>query len=123
MTDFDDRLRASLSIDDEEFLKNLEGERGLFTQLFDTLRGPMGLWTGFGFALTLIFAGLGFYCAYQVFLAVETRDLILWATGVILSFNGVSMLKMWMFNRMNMLAILREVKRLELRIVRLSGEG
>jgi hypothetical protein len=33
------------------------------------------------------------------------------------------MLKMWMFNRMNMLAILREVKRLELRVARLSDES
>ncbi|MEE9379982.1 MAG: DUF6768 family protein [Hyphomonadaceae bacterium] len=122
MTDFDDRLRASLSIEDEEFLKNLEGERGLFTQLFDTFQGPMGLWTALGFLFTLVFVGLGFYCAYQVFQVTETREIILWALGVILSFNAVSMLKMWMFNRMNMLAILREVKRLELRIARLSDK-
>jgi len=120
MTDFDDRLRTSLSMDDEEFLKNLEGERGLFTQLAASFRGPMGVWTGFGMFLTLVLAILGFYCGFQAFAAAQTRELILWVTGAVLSFNGVSMLKMWMFNRMNMLAILREVKRLELRVAQLT---
>jgi hypothetical protein len=117
MTDFDDRLRDSLSVDDEQFLKNLDGERGLFTQLAASLHGPMGAWAGVGMFFTLIIAVAGFYSAYQAFQAAETRELILWSAAAILSFNGVSMLKMWMFNRMNMLAILREVKRLELRII------
>jgi hypothetical protein len=120
MTDFDTRLRTALSVDDEEFLKNLEDERGMFTQFTATLNGPMAVWTWLMSFFVLIFAGAAIYSGWQLLQAEATRPLILWAMAFLFSLNAVTMMKMWMFDRMNTVSILREVKRLELRIAQLA---
>ncbi len=120
MTNIDDRIGAALDADDRAFLEQLDDGRGLFRQIGDSLGGPLGGWAKLVFAVTFISAIVTFYAVWQMFNAQETRDLTLWATAVIVLFTGIGFLKDWFFSRMNMLAILREVKRLELQIAMLS---
>ena len=122
MTDIDDRIRVALSEDDRQFLASLDEERGLFAQVGDTLTGPLGGWAKLIFVVTAIIAGATFFAAYQMFLAETTRELILWASGAIIGFMATGFTKDWFFSRMNMLNILREVKRLQLQ-VGLLNEG
>ena len=58
MTDIDDRIRGALDEDDKAFLDSLESERGLFRQIGDSWKGPMGGWAKFAFAMSLVFGGL-----------------------------------------------------------------
>ena len=48
--------------------------------------------------------------------ATDTRAHILWATSFLMSSVFVAFLKLWIWNVMNRNAIVREVKRLELRL-------
>lgn len=121
MTDFDAKLRESLNADDEKFLKSLEDDRGLFTQLGATLHGPLKFWTWCVFVVTTLVSLIAFYAAYQAFVVEDLRETVLWAAGAVASFNGVSMLKQWLFDRMNHLAVLRELKKLELRLARVEA--
>jgi len=118
MTDFDTKLRESLSADDEQFLKSLEDDRGLFTQLGATLHGPLKFWTRLVFVVTVLVSVLAFYSAYQAIMAEALRETVLWSAAAVAAFNGVSMLKQWLFERMNHLAVLREIKKIELRLAR-----
>ena len=120
MTDFDAKLRKSLNADDEQFLKSLEDDRGLFTQLGETFHGPLRFWTRLVFVVTFLVSALTFYATYQAFVAEGLRETILWAAGAVAGFNGVSMLKQWIFDRMNHLAVLRELKKIELRLSRVE---
>lgn len=121
MTDFDSKLRGALDADDERFLKSLEDDRGLFTQLGQTLHGPLRFWTWTVFIVTILVSAIAFYAAYKAFVVTELRETVLWAAGAVASFNGVAMLKQWLFDRMNHLAVLRELKKQELRLSRLEG--
>ena len=123
MTDFDDRLRASLSREDEAFLRDLEQGRGMFTQFTATLHGPMALWTWIAGVFMLVFTATGFYAIWMLFHTAQTRALILWLMAALFSLNAVAMMKMWMFNRMNTLSVLREIKKLELRLAQLAGDS
>ena len=119
----DNRIAEALSDDDRAFLDNLEAERGMFQQIGDTWKGPMGGWAKLIFGFTVLL-GLGFI--FVLWQAAHTTDHpmihTLWAiTGVaLLVIMGFA--KEWMFARMNMLTILREVKRVQLEVVALREE-
>ncbi|MEO9599276.1 DUF6768 family protein [Parasphingorhabdus sp.] len=120
MTKFDDQLNAGLTADDRAFLDDLENGRGLFEQLGATLHGPMRFWSYMVTGLTFIFFLLALYCGWQAFHAEQVRETILWSAGFLLLFQAVGFLKMWMFDRMNLLSLLAEMKKIELRVTQLG---
>lgn len=120
MTDTDDTIAAALDADDREFLDTLEEDRGLFRQLGDSWQGPLGGWAKliFGFAVVL-----GMLLLYTIWQVAHTRDPIehtLWAIAALAVLIVQGFIKEWMFARMNMLTILREVKRLQVQVALLS---
>lgn len=120
MTDFDRRLEAAIDADDAAFLKHLEDERGLFAQMGDTMAGPLGGWARLVFGLTVLLAAALFWSLYQLLTVDGTRETILWATAVLALLFMQAMAKQWLFDRINLNAVLREVKRLELQVARIE---
>tara|TARA_R110001606_G_scaffold327262_1_gene474086 strand:- start:9344 stop:9733 length:390 start_codon:yes stop_codon:yes gene_type:complete len=120
MTKFDDQLGAALTADDKAFLDDLENGRGLFDQLGATLRGPMRFWSYMVTAVTFVLFLFALYCGWQAFQAEQIRETILWSAGFLALFQAVGLLKMWMFDRMNLLSLLAEMKKIELRVAQLG---
>jgi hypothetical protein len=120
MTDFDDKVRAALDADDEAFLRELDAERGLFAQVGDTMRGPLGGWAAMAFVMALCLAAFMFFAAWRMFTVEGTRELVLWTAGALTGMITLGFVKQWFFERMNFIALLRELKRLELRIARIE---
>jgi len=118
MTSFETRLKEGLTAEDEAFLKNLEEGESLFGQLGATFTGPLKLLTGLAFLLSFTFFGIAVWAGLRIFEATETRELVIWLAVFIFGMLAVSMLKIWFWMRMNHLAVLRELKRIELRLVR-----
>ncbi|MEL6323258.1 MAG: DUF6768 family protein [Pseudomonadota bacterium] len=114
MTQFDETLRDALSADDKDFLKTLENDQGMFEQMGATFVGPMKYWTAFAFVLSLIFFGLTIYCFYQMATVEGDRAALMWFAGFIWSAIAVAAIKIWFWLRMNHLATLRELKKIEL---------
>ncbi|WP_211051143.1 DUF6768 family protein [Parasphingorhabdus halotolerans] len=120
MSNFDNDLSAALSADDKAFLDDLEGGRGLFDQLGATMRGPMRFWSYLITVVTFLWFLGALYCGWQAIQAEQVRETILWSAGLLLSFQAVGLLKMWMFDRMNLLSLLAEMKKIELRVAQLG---
>ncbi len=120
MTQFDNDLSTALSADDEAFLNDLENSRGLFTQLGATLQGPMRFWSYIVGLFSFVFFVLAVYCGWQAIQAEALRETVLWSVGFLVLFQGVSFLKMWLFDRMNLLSLLAEMKKIELRVAQLA---
>lgn len=116
MTNFDMRLKEGLSAEDEAFLKDLEEGESLFGQLGATFTGPMKLWSGAAFVLTFAFLALAIWSLIRILGASEVREMILWLVGFVFAMLTVAIIKIWFLMRMNHLALLRELKRLELRL-------
>lgn len=123
MTDIDDRIRSALDDDDRAFLASLDDGRGLFTQIGDSLGGPLGGWAKLVFALTFVLGLAMVFAVWRMFMAGELRELVLWATASIVLVMTVGFLKDWLFSRMNMFFILREVKRLQVQVAMLGGDA
>ncbi len=118
--EFEQDLGAALNADDKAFLDDLENGRGLFDQLGATLHGPMRFWSYLITVVTFLWSIGAIYCGWQAIQAEEIRETILWSAGFLLSFQAVGLLKMWMFDRMNLLSLLAEMKKIELRVAHLS---
>ena len=122
MTQFDNDLNTALNAEDHAFLNDLENGRGLFTQLGATLQGPLRFWSYligifmFGFFL------LAVYCGWQAFHAVEVRETVLWSACTLLLFVAMGFGKNWLFQRMNLLSLLGEMKKIELRLAQLHDK-
>lgn len=123
MTAIDNRLSAALDADDEAFLRELDNERGLFAQFGDTMAGPLGGWAKLIFVVMFPLAAFMFYAVWQMFTVDGTRELILWTAGAFAAFTATGFVKQWFFERMNLIATLRELKRIELRIARVEEGG
>jgi hypothetical protein len=122
MTDIDDRIRAGLDADDRAFLASLDDQRGLFRQLGDSLGGPLGGWAKLVFGVSFVFGIMLVIAVWQLLAAETARDQILWGTATVVLVMATGFLKDWLFSRMNMFTILREVKRLELQVAMLKED-
>ena len=116
MTNIDDRVSAALDADDRAFLESLEDDRGMFRQMGDSLGGPLGGWAKLMFVVSVALGIALVYSIWQLLTVDGMRETILWATATLVALTAQGFLKAWFFDRMNMLSILRELKRLELQI-------
>ena len=120
MTKLDDELRARLSAADEEFLADLESGQGFFSQLRATLTGPQG-WIGImilAVAFTLV--ALSAWFVWEAFHTENVKHSVLWMGGAILGITGQGILRLFLTSRMHMLAMMRELKQIELRLIKLD---
>lgn len=120
MSDIDNRIAAALDDDDRAFLERLESDRGLFRQMGDAMTGTLGGWARLIFVVLLLMALVLFYCLWQLVVAPAIEDRILWAIASLAVLTMQGFAKDWFFSRMNMLAILREVKRLQVQVALLK---
>ncbi|MEP5937226.1 MAG: DUF6768 family protein [Erythrobacter sp.] len=123
MTDKDDLITGALSADDKDFLASLEADRGMFQQIGDSWKGPLGGWAKLIFAFTVVLGLLFIYVIWQVAHST-TNPMVhaLWAICGVALLVVIGFAKEWMFARMNMLTILREIKRLQVQVAQLSEQ-
>lgn len=121
MTSKDERLRAALAPDDEAFLASLDNGRGLFAQIGESFQGPLRAWTIAVNVGVLVASAVGLWAIWRMLEAETTRGLILWAAAGWAAWTVQIAGKQWLWDRMNTLSILRELKRIELRITRLEA--
>ncbi len=118
MTDFETRLQKGLDADDEAFLKDLEQDVGLFQQMGAVFSGPLKFWTVYAFIMSFVMFGVAIWSLFQMFEAATAKETILWFALFSSTFLGVGLIKVWILMRMNHLAVLRELKMIELRLVK-----
>ena len=72
------------------------------------------------FAMTFLLGIVLLVSVWQLLTADTTRDQILWATAAMALVMSTGFLKDWLFSRMNMFTVLREVRRLQLQVAMLT---
>ncbi|MBO9576047.1 MAG: hypothetical protein J7494_09945 [Sphingobium sp.] len=120
MSQLDERLKGALDADDEAFLRRLDEERGLFAQFGDTLAGPLGGWAKLALVNSIVLVAVIVFAVWQMIAAPTDHALILWTAAFLAAFVAQGLLKLWFFQRMNLITVLRELKRIELRVARIE---
>ena len=120
MSDLDRKIHEALATEETEFsLRAIEPP--LLEQVIDTFRGRSRWLIAVVFAMVLAWMVAAGIFAYQFFQADGTRAMIAWASGYGLSMLCIAMLKIWYWIELSKIVVLREVKRVELRVVRLAA--
>lgn len=123
MTETDDRISEALSADDRAFLDSLEEDRGMFRQIGDTWKGPLGGWAKLIFGFTVALGFLFVFVLWQLAHSAQNPiGHVLWAIVGVALLVIIGFAKEWMFARMNMLTILREVKRVQIEVAMLREQ-
>ncbi len=108
-------LRAdidNLSIDDEGIFERMNG-------IFNT---GMRHWIILIYLLAIAGATLVFWSGYQFFTRMDWEQPLFWGFVFLLSFNLQGFIKQWLFMEMNRNAMMREIKRIEVQLIKLSDQ-
>jgi hypothetical protein len=122
MNGFDDKIRETLRREDAELLEPLQKDSSLHEELIETFRGRHRWLNAMAVAWTFVALALAVFAAYRFFQADGTQAMVAWATAFLWFSLCVAMLKMWFWMEMQRLPIMREIKRLELKIAELSRQ-
>jgi len=119
MSEIDDAIREALSRDDAAFLANFEKEPGLFGEVIDVFRGPMG-WINIVMVIVMLpLFGFVFYAGWKFATLEDLRAMAHWGAMGAVAIIVVTLLRLWFWMEMHTNRVLREVKRLELQVARL----
>ncbi|MEM8952888.1 MAG: DUF6768 family protein [Verrucomicrobiota bacterium] len=123
--EIDDVIREAFDDEDRALLEKYADEPSLLELVAESFRGRSRWVTIHVYLSGIILFGLAIWCAIRFFNTdVEsTRALIGWATGFLLFMLVTMMTKIWAWMEMQRHSLAREIKRLELEIVRLAQRG
>ncbi len=96
-------------------------EESFFRQMLDTFKGRNGWLAVLSFVYTIVFAAVMIYAAYRFFTDEEFESTVFWGIIMVHMAVFVGLLKMWYFMKMDRNTLLRELKRLELQVAKLSA--
>ncbi|WP_324262511.1 DUF6768 family protein [Altererythrobacter sp. H2] len=120
MTDIDNRIRGALDEDDRAFLASLDHDRGMVAQMSDVLAGPLGGWSKLIFASAVVLGIALVFCGWRFFTAETSEEILWWGLVTLGALMMQGFIKEWFYSRMNLLATLRELKRIQLQLALLE---
>ena len=120
-SDVDGLIREALEEEDRKAFEAL-GEPGLPDMVTAVFRGRMR-WYGVMFmAMILIFTVVTVYCGVRFFQTDEVPAMLRWGAGLLLGFAAIQGGKTWYWMQLERVAMIREIKRVELLVAQLAVE-
>ena len=122
MNDIDRRIKEALKEENAEMFEEFNDVRPTHEMLTDFFNiRPRWLLVATGI-LTLVLLTIGFYAGKQFYYAQEIREMLFWGGLFFGCFLGITTIKIWGWMEMTKNSVTREIKRLELQIIYLSGK-
>jgi hypothetical protein len=121
MNELDRKIREAFPADEAALLGPLD-EPSLWGQLKEMFQGRQRWVSVLVLVGTLAFAVFAVVCVVYFFRAESEREMIAWAGGFGLGLIAVSFGRLWFWLLLHRNAVVREVKRVELQLARLSSQ-
>ena len=118
--EIDDKIKQALAAEDAELYAQFALEPSLLEQGLELLQSRNRWMNALMLIVMPIFLVIGFYSLWRFFAAQEVKELVGWAMGFGTSMAGISMMKIWAWMQMEKNNTVREIKRLELQMARLT---
>lgn len=116
--DLDAMIAEALDAEDRELLDRFGTEPGYFAQAFGLFGGRLGWLMWLAYILNIAAAGLALWAAWHLFTATETLAAIRWGVATLAAMQFGLFMKGMMGEQLQNNRVIREVKRLELQLVR-----
>jgi len=120
MNRIDELIRQTLSDEDQDLLDHYDREPGYIRQAFALFRGRLGwvMWLVGIIQLLLFVAAI--YAFYQLMTQSEPAAMLRWGVGTVVLVQLSVFLRGFMGAHFEANRVLREIKRVELRLVRME---
>lgn len=118
----DDKIKQELETDKANIDEILADDQGLFDMFFATFKSNMKFWVILVNIFTLVFTVLMFWTLYEFFTGSDSPDRWFWGICALMAMSAQIALKQWMYLEMYRNSIMRELKRVELAVARLSSK-
>jgi hypothetical protein len=117
MSNIDDEIRHALSEDERRAIEELEEPVGLFDMLGMALRGKQAWITWYMWILGFVVFLLGIYAFMQFLDTDDLKTSLGWVLAINVCLGITVTIKVVGFTQMQKLELMREIKRLELRLI------
>lgn len=121
MSKLDDAIRDALSREDAEFMARFDREPHLLTQTVGLFRGPLGWVNALFLAVFVPIAAFAVFGAWKFATLEDVRAMLHWGGMVGFAVLVLALIRLWFFMELQSNRIVREIKRLELQVARLTA--
>lgn len=116
----DQRIKEELETTAQD-LDNLTGEKeGMMNMVLGSFSGGMGRWVSVVYAATLITTGFMLWTGFHFF--TSEQDQAFWGICLLVALFVQVALKQWVWMEMSRSSLMREIKRVEVAVSRLSSK-
>ncbi|MDA1370601.1 MAG: hypothetical protein O2971_07555 [Proteobacteria bacterium] len=117
MNSIDEKIRKALSDEDKRLIEEIDEQPGLFELMSMTYKGKQAWMTFYMYALGLVTFLAGLYFLSLYFDATDIKSSLTWALAIIVCLFVIMLVKIISWQQMLKMEILREIKRLEMRVM------
>ena len=116
--EIDDLISEALDAEDQDLLGRYAPQPGFFTQALAIFSGSLGWVMAVVMLMVFVFLGLMIWTGLEFFRTEDTIMAIRWGLGTVVTIQILLFLRGMLFQQILTNQVLREVKRLELQVVR-----
>lgn len=121
MTDIDEKIRQALSEEDQKALDRMGDRYDPFDLSLLAFKGGQRSSAVIVWTLGFVSFALLIYCGYRYFAVDDLKESLTWGIGVVLCSLSIVVAKVIAWQMMQTQVLIREVKRLELRLLSHGG--
>lgn len=118
----DERIKQELESEAETIDEILNDKQGLFDLVADSFKAGLGPWVVIINIVILVVTGLMIWSGYEFFTAEQIQDQVFWGVCLVISAMAQIAMKQWVWLEMYRGSLLREIKRVEIAVARLSSK-
>jgi hypothetical protein len=123
MSDIDEKIRSALSAEDKKEIEEMEDGAGLFELIGLTFKGKQAWMSYYLYFLGFVVAVAGAYFVMQYLDSTDVKTSLNWALLIISCFFFISLIKILGWQQIQKAEIMREIKRLEMRIILITAQN
>lgn len=123
MSDIDEKIRNALVAEDQKAIDEIDDGAGLFELIGLTFKGKQAWMTYYMYFLGLIVASALVYFVIQYLGAADIKTSLNWALLILGCLFMITLIKILSWQQIHKAELLREIKRLEMRIMLVAEQN
>ena len=119
MESIDERIKKALSSEDQAFLSQMNANGSFYRDITAMFQGHMRWLNVLAWLIAIALFVVAVVCGWQFAMQTDLRSMQLWGMGTLLAFIALGMIKLWFWMELQKAVIVREIKRVDLRLASL----
>ncbi len=117
----DDRIKRELEGETKEIDEILNDTQGIFDLVAISFKGGLGKWMVLVTIITMIVSGIMIWSGYKFWIADDIDERVFWGVWLVVNLTVQVGLKQWTWMEAHRCSLLREVKRVEVAVAKLTS--